>query len=211
MSSRQPGQGPPLRLGRRIDAADHEVDAEDPLLDLPALVVPAVASAHDVQLLRVQLGRGQHLLRVDPFIVGAIHQAGGVLGPADGVGGQQGFEAIAGDARRTHGALDLGLVDRIATQGFEAPALFQAIRDAPKTAIASLAQRQAHAQPDDARWRSRLREFRQNRFWPTDDAGPRPGAPGCRVPPAILAEFGFSPTPANDTPKPDLFAEGAAA
>lgn len=86
-----------------------------------------------------------------------------------------------------------------------------AIERAPKTAIASLTQRQASAQHDDARWRSRLREFRQNRFWPTDDAGPRPGAPGCRVPPAILAEFGFSPTPANDTPKPDLFAEGAAA
>ena len=85
------------------------------------------------------------------------------------------------------------------------------IANAPKTAIASLTQRQAGAQPDDARWRSRLREFRQNRYWPKDDAGPRPGAPGCQVPPAILAEFGFSPTPANDTPKPDLFAEGAAA
>lgn len=86
----------------------------------------------------------------------------------------------------------------------------RAIRDAPKTAVASLAQRQAQAQPEDARWRSRLREFRQNRFWPTDDAGPRPGAPGCRVPPALLAEFGFTPAAAND-PKPDLFARGDAA
>lgn len=86
----------------------------------------------------------------------------------------------------------------------------RAIRDAPKTAVASLAQRQAQVQPDDARWRSRLREYRQNRFWPTDDAGPRPGAPGCRVPPALLAEFGFTPSAAND-PKPDLFARGDAA
>ena len=84
------------------------------------------------------------------------------------------------------------------------------IANAPKTAVASLAQRQAQAQPDEARWRSRLREFRQNRFWPKDDAGPAPGAPGCRVPPALLAEFGFAPAAAND-PKPDLFARGDAA
>lgn len=84
------------------------------------------------------------------------------------------------------------------------------IAKAPKTAVAALVQRQAQSQPEDARWRSRLREFRQNRFWPTDDAGPRPGAPGCRVPPALLAEFGFTPPAAND-PKPDLFARGDAA
>jgi len=83
-----------------------------------------------------------------------------------------------------------------------------AIERAPKTAVASLAQRQA--QPANERWRRWLREFRQNRFWPTDDAGPRPGAPGCRVPPALLAEFGLTPTAAND-PKPDLFAGGEAA
>lgn len=85
------------------------------------------------------------------------------------------------------------------------------IAKAPKTSVAALTARTAQAQPEADRWRRWLREFRQNRFWPTDDAGPRPGAPGCRVPQAILAEFGFSPTPANDTPKPDLFAEGAAA
>lgn len=82
------------------------------------------------------------------------------------------------------------------------------IATAPKTAVAALAQHQV--QPEDARWRSRLREFRQNRYWPKDDAGPAPGAPGCRVPTAILAEFGFTPSAAND-PKPDLFADGRAA
>lgn len=86
-----------------------------------------------------------------------------------------------------------------------------AIERAPKTAIASLAQRQAQGQPADERWRRWIREYRQNRYWPKDDAGPAPGAPGCRVPQAILAEFGFSPAAANDTPKPDPFAEGAAA
>jgi len=85
------------------------------------------------------------------------------------------------------------------------------IADAPKTAVASLAQRQAQAQPADERWRRWIREYRQNRYWPKDDAGPAPGAPGCRVPQAILAEFGFSPAAANDTPKPDLFEGGAAA
>lgn len=86
-----------------------------------------------------------------------------------------------------------------------------AIERAPKTAVASLAQRQAQAQPADERWRRWIREYRQNRYWPKDDAGPAPGAPGCRVPQAILAEFGFSPAAANDTPKPDLFEGGAAA
>ena len=85
------------------------------------------------------------------------------------------------------------------------------IASAPKTAVASLAQRQAQALPADERWRRWIREYRQNRYWPKDDAGPAPGAPGCRVPQAILAEFGFSPAAANDTPKPDLFEGGAAA
>ncbi|WBT04834.1 hypothetical protein PFY01_08765 [Brevundimonas vesicularis] len=52
-----------------------------------------------------------------------------------------------------------------------------AIERAPKTAVASLAQRQAQAQPADERWRRWIREYRQNRYWPKDDAGPAPGAP----------------------------------
>lgn len=83
----------------------------------------------------------------------------------------------------------------------------RAIRDAPKTALAAVQSRPA--QPADDRWRRWLREFQQNRHWPSDDAGPRPGHPACRVPPAILAEFGFTPPTANDPT--DLFAQGAAA
>jgi len=78
---------------------------------------------------------------------------------------------------------------------------------APKTPMAALATRPAQAEDD--RWRRWLREFRQNGHWPSDDAGPRPGHPACRVPPAILAEFGFTPPTANDPT--DLFAQGAAA
>jgi hypothetical protein len=82
-----------------------------------------------------------------------------------------------------------------------------AIERAPKTALAASLDR---AQPSDAdRWRRWLREFRQNGHWPSDDAGPRPGHPACRVPPALLAEFGFAPPPANDPT--DLFDRGAAA
>jgi len=81
------------------------------------------------------------------------------------------------------------------------------IADAPKTPMAALAARPAL--PEDERWRRWLREFRQNGHWPSDDAGPRPGHPACRVPPALLAEFGFAPPPANDPT--DLFDRGAAA
>lgn len=81
------------------------------------------------------------------------------------------------------------------------------IADAPKTPMAALAARPA--QPEDERWRRWLREFRQNGHWATDDAGPRPGHPACRVPPALLAEFGYAPPPANDPT--DLFDRGAAA
>lgn len=82
-----------------------------------------------------------------------------------------------------------------------------AIERAPKTPMAALAARPA--QPEDERWRRWLREFRQNGHWPSDDAGPRPGHPACRVPPALLTEFGFAPPPANDPT--DLFDRGAAA
>lgn len=81
------------------------------------------------------------------------------------------------------------------------------IADAPKTPMAALAARPV--QLEDDRWRRWLREFRQNGHWPSDDAGPRPGHPACRVPPALLAEFGFAPPPANDPT--DLFDRGAAA
>lgn len=86
----------------------------------------------------------------------------------------------------------------------------RAIGRAPKTASASLSGRQTPSNAD-ARWRSRVREFKANRYWPTDDAGPRPGADGCKVPAHILAEFGLTPSAANDAPKSDLFAGGARA
>lgn len=85
----------------------------------------------------------------------------------------------------------------------------RAISKAPRTASASLSGRQTSAGPDD-RWRRWVREFKSNGYWPTDDAGPRPKAPGCRAPAHILAEFGLAPPAAND-PKPDLFAKEAAA
>lgn len=82
----------------------------------------------------------------------------------------------------------------------------RAINRAPQTAIAAS---QSRSQPSEAnRWRRWLREFKANRHWPSDDAGPRPGHPACRVPAALLAEFGLAPAPAND---PDLFAQGDAA
>lgn len=85
----------------------------------------------------------------------------------------------------------------------------RAIKNAPKTAVAAV---QSRAQPTSADDRQRrwLREYRLNGHWPSDDAGPRPEHPACRISPALLAEFGFAPTAAND-PKPDLFAEGEAA
>ncbi|WP_271083491.1 hypothetical protein [Brevundimonas sp. NIBR11] len=85
----------------------------------------------------------------------------------------------------------------------------RAIAKAPRTAAASLAGRRTTPEAD--RWRRWVREFRSNRYWPTDDAGPRPGSPDCRVPPEILAEFGITPPAANDPKPTDLFAQGAAA
>lgn len=83
------------------------------------------------------------------------------------------------------------------------------IAKAPKTATASFAGRQS-VTTEDTRWRRQVREFKANQYWPTD-TGPRPGRDGCKAPAHILAEFGFATAPANDTPKPDLFAQGAAA
>lgn len=77
---------------------------------------------------------------------------------------------------------------------------------APKTATAALSARR-HA-PETDRWRKLVREFRANGYWPSDDAGPAPGRPGCRAPAEVLAEFGLTPRPANDTP---LFAQPGAA
>jgi len=83
------------------------------------------------------------------------------------------------------------------------------IERAPKTALAAA---QSRATPSEAdRWRRWLREYRLNGHWPSDDAGPRPGHPACRVPAALLAEFGYAPAPAANDHKPDLFAQGDAA
>lgn len=38
-------------------------------------------------------------------------------------------------------------------------------------------------------WPQRVREFRRNQYWNTTDWGPKPGKPGCMVPPAILSEI----------------------
>jgi len=83
------------------------------------------------------------------------------------------------------------------------------IERAPKTALAASQSRSAPSETD--RWRRWLREYRLNGHWPSDDAGPRPGHPACRVPPALLAEFGHAPAPAANDHKPDLFAQGDAA
>nr|WP_303692269.1 hypothetical protein [Brevundimonas naejangsanensis] len=80
---------------------------------------------------------------------------------------------------------------------------------APKTALAASQGRSAPSEAD--RWRRWLREYRLNGHWPSDDAGPRPGHPACRVPAALLAEFGHAPAPAANDHKPDLFAQGDAA
>lgn len=83
------------------------------------------------------------------------------------------------------------------------------IERAPKTALAASQSRSAPSEAD--RWRRWLREYRLNGHWPSDDAGPRPGHPACRVPSALLVEFGHAPSPAANDHKPDLFAQGDAA
>jgi hypothetical protein len=85
----------------------------------------------------------------------------------------------------------------------------RAIKNAPKTAVAAVQSRSAPSEDD--RWRRWLREHRLNGHWPSDDAGPRPGHPACRVPSALLVEFGHAPAPAANDHKPDLFAQGDAA
>lgn len=85
----------------------------------------------------------------------------------------------------------------------------RAIKNAPKTAVAAAQSRSAPSEAD--RWRRWLREYRLNGHWPSDDAGPRPGHPACRVPSALLVEFGHAPAPAANDHKPDLFAQGDAA
>lgn len=82
----------------------------------------------------------------------------------------------------------------------------RSIAKAPKTASAALSARRPASETD--RWRKLVREFRANGYWPSDDAGPAPGRPGCRAPHEVLAEFGYTPPPANDTP---LFAQPGAA
>ncbi|MFY0400811.1 hypothetical protein [Brevundimonas naejangsanensis] len=85
----------------------------------------------------------------------------------------------------------------------------RAIKNAPKTAVAASQSRSAPSEAD--RWRRWLREYRLNGHWPSDDAGPRPGHPACRVPAALLAEFGHAPAPAANDHKLYLFAQGDAA
>jgi hypothetical protein len=80
------------------------------------------------------------------------------------------------------------------------------IAKAPRTATAALSARRPAPEAD--RWRKLVREFRANGYWPSDDAGPAPGRPGCRAPPGLLAEFGIKPPAANDAP---LFAQPGAA
>jgi hypothetical protein len=52
--------------------------------------------------------------------------------------------------------------------------------------------------PND-RWRRAMRSLKASAYWNTTDNGPQPGRPGCTVPPAILAEFGFT-HPSNVVP-----------
>lgn len=58
-------------------------------------------------------------------------------------------------------------------------------QDAPPPAAAP-------AKPPDPNdpWRSRMREFQRNGYWPSYEGGAKPGRPGCLCPPAVLAEFG---------------------
>lgn len=78
---------------------------------------------------------------------------------------------------------------------------------APKATKLSGALSADSAGADLARWRHRLRELKANGYWPTDpDVGARPGRPGCRAPPEILAEFGFGLP--DDDPAP-LFRVGS--
>lgn len=45
----------------------------------------------------------------------------------------------------------------------------------------------------EGRWRAALRIFTAENLWDEAVAGPKPGATSCRVPPAILREFGIEP------------------
>ena len=49
--------------------------------------------------------------------------------------------------------------------------------------------------PDDL-WRTRMRAFAQTGSWPERHFGPKPGQPGCKVPAAVLREFGYQPAEA---------------
>ena len=54
----------------------------------------------------------------------------------------------------------------------------------------SLKARPAPAQPDsyagDAKWPLRVKKWNQTRFWSESLFGPKPGEPGCMVPPELL-------------------------
>jgi hypothetical protein len=42
------------------------------------------------------------------------------------------------------------------------------------------------------RWRLRVADYGKTRWWQALDWGEAPGRPGCKVPPEVLAEFGYT-------------------
>lgn len=50
-------------------------------------------------------------------------------------------------------------------------------------------------------WPGRITEYRLANYW-NSQWGPKPGKPGCKIPPEILMANGFIPPPAPTTPEP---------
>lgn len=68
----------------------------------------------------------------------------------------------------------------------------KAISDAPKAAAPVIAAKPTTPEDRNAWWDRRVAEFVRSRHWNDVDWHPRPGRPGCRVPPEILAKHGFA-------------------